>query len=35
MRLSRRTRDTEQFSSGLEATDKLLSDLAGCMKDSA
>jgi len=33
MRLSRRTRDTEQFSSGLEATDKLLSELVGCMKD--
>jgi transcription-repair coupling factor (superfamily II helicase) len=33
MRLSRRTRETEAFTSGLEATDKLLSELAGCMRD--
>jgi transcription-repair coupling factor (superfamily II helicase) len=32
MRLSRKTRDTEQFTSGLEATDKLLSELASCLK---
>ncbi len=33
MRLSRKTKDTEPFVSGLEATDKLLSELAGCLKD--
>ncbi|MBK9265219.1 MAG: transcription-repair coupling factor [Polyangiaceae bacterium] len=33
MRLSRKTKETEPFSSGLEATDKLLSELAGCLKD--
>jgi transcription-repair coupling factor (superfamily II helicase) len=33
MRLSRKTKDTEPFVSGLEATDKLLDELAGCMKD--
>jgi transcription-repair coupling factor (superfamily II helicase) len=33
MRLSRKTKDTEPFVSGLEATDKLLSELAGCMRD--
>ncbi|AKT39499.1 transcription-repair coupling factor [Chondromyces crocatus] len=33
MRLSRRTRESEMFASGLEAADKLLSDLAGCLKD--
>ncbi|WP_437666387.1 transcription-repair coupling factor [Sorangium sp. So ce1182] len=35
MRLSRRARDGEVFTSGLEATDKLLSELAGCLKDGA
>jgi transcription-repair coupling factor (superfamily II helicase) len=35
MRLSRRSRETEMFSSGLEAADKLLSELAGCLKDGA
>lgn len=34
MRLSRKTKDTEPFVSGLEATDKFLTELAGCMKDS-
>lgn len=34
MRLSRRSKDTEPFVSGLEATDKLLAELAPCMKDS-
>lgn len=33
MRLSRKTKDTEPFSSGLEATDKLLAELVSCMKD--
>jgi transcription-repair coupling factor (superfamily II helicase) len=33
MRLSRRTKESEQFTSGLEATDKLLSELVGCLKD--
>lgn len=32
MRLTRKTRDTEHFLSGLEATDKLLSELAGCTR---
>ncbi|HVK65207.1 MAG TPA: transcription-repair coupling factor [Polyangium sp.] len=35
MRLSRRTRDTEVFASGLEATDKLLAELVSCMKAGA
>jgi transcription-repair coupling factor (superfamily II helicase) len=35
MRLSRRTRDTEVFASGLETTDKLLAELASCMKAGA
>jgi transcription-repair coupling factor (superfamily II helicase) len=35
MRLSRRARDGEVFTSGLEATDKLLSELAACLKDGA
>jgi transcription-repair coupling factor (superfamily II helicase) len=33
MRLTRRTRESEVFASGLEAADKLLSELAGCLKD--
>jgi transcription-repair coupling factor (superfamily II helicase) len=33
MRLSRRAREGEAFTSGLEATDKLLSELSGCMRD--
>jgi transcription-repair coupling factor (superfamily II helicase) len=33
MRLTRRTREEESFTSGLEATDKLLAELAGCMRD--
>ena len=33
MRLSRRSRENEAFANGLEATDKLLSELAGCLKD--
>ena len=35
MRLTRRTRDTESFTSGLEATDRLLGEMAGCMKPDA
>jgi transcription-repair coupling factor (superfamily II helicase) len=35
MRLSRRSREGEVFSSGLEAADKVLGDLAGCLKDGA
>jgi transcription-repair coupling factor (superfamily II helicase) len=35
MRLSRRTRDTEQFQSGLEATDRLLGEVMACLKDAA
>lgn len=35
MRLSRRTKEGEVFSSGLEAADKVLGDLAGCLKDGA
>ncbi len=35
MRLTRKTRETEAFTSGLEAADKVLSELAGCMKDAA
>lgn len=33
MRLSRKTKETEPFVSGLEATDKLLAELVNCMKD--
>ena len=33
MRLSRRSREGEPFASGLEATDKLLGELAGCLRD--
>jgi transcription-repair coupling factor (superfamily II helicase) len=35
MRLSRRAREAERFTSGLEAADKLLDELAGCMRDTA
>ena len=35
MRLHRRTKEGEVFSSGLEAADKVLGDLSGCLKDSA
>ncbi len=35
MRLGRRSAEGEAFTSGLEALDKLLAELAGCMKDSA
>jgi transcription-repair coupling factor (superfamily II helicase) len=35
MRLSRRSREAEAFVSGLEAADKLLSELAGCLKEGA
>ena len=35
MRLSRRTNEGETFSSGLEAADKVLGDLAACLKDGA
>ena len=35
MRLTRKTRDTESFQSGLEATDKLLSEMQPCLKDDA
>ncbi len=35
MRLTRRTRETEAYTSGLEATDKLLSELSGCLKAEA
>jgi transcription-repair coupling factor (superfamily II helicase) len=35
MKLTRRSREGESFTSGLEATDKLLSELSGCMKDAA
>jgi len=35
MRLSRRSKEGEVFSSGLEAADKVLGDLAGCLKDGA
>jgi len=28
-----KSKDTEPFVSGLEATDKLLAELAGCLKD--
>jgi len=33
MRLSRRSRESEAFASGLEAVDKLLSELSGCLKE--
>jgi transcription-repair coupling factor (superfamily II helicase) len=33
MRLTRRAREGEVFTSGLEAADKLLSELPGCLKD--
>jgi transcription-repair coupling factor (superfamily II helicase) len=33
MKLSRRTRESESFTSGLEAADKLLAELSGCLKD--
>ncbi|WP_437281536.1 transcription-repair coupling factor [Sorangium sp. So ce375] len=33
MRLTRRVKEGEVFTSGLEAADKLLSELAGCLKD--
>ncbi|APR87999.1 Transcription-repair coupling factor [Minicystis rosea] len=35
MRLTRRSREAEAFTSGLEAADKLLSELVGCLKDAA
>jgi transcription-repair coupling factor (superfamily II helicase) len=35
MRLSRRTAETESFASGLEAADRLLGEMAGCLKASA
>jgi len=35
MRLTRRTKDTESHASGLEATDRLLAEMAGCLKDDA
>jgi transcription-repair coupling factor (superfamily II helicase) len=35
MRLTRRTKDTESFASGLEATDKLLAEMQACLKDGA
>ena len=35
MRLSRRTKDTEQWASGLEATDRLLGEMMACLKDTA
>jgi transcription-repair coupling factor (superfamily II helicase) len=35
MRLTRRSKEGEAFTSGLEAADKLLSELAGCLKDRA
>jgi transcription-repair coupling factor (superfamily II helicase) len=35
MRLTRRAKESEAFTSGLEATDKLLSELVGCLKDDA
>jgi transcription-repair coupling factor (superfamily II helicase) len=33
MKLTRRTRESEAFTSGLEATDKLLAELSGCLKE--
>ncbi|MFT3765785.1 MAG: transcription-repair coupling factor [Minicystis sp.] len=35
MRLTRRSKEAEAFTSGLEAADKLLSELVGCLKDGA
>ncbi len=35
MRLSRRSRETESFPSGLEAADKLLAEMQSCLKDDA
>ncbi|WP_052375547.1 transcription-repair coupling factor [Chondromyces apiculatus] len=35
MRLTRRSREGEMFASGLEATDRLMSELSGCLKDGA
>ena len=35
MRLTRKSREGDAFTSGLEAADKLLSELTGCMKDAA
>jgi len=32
MRLTRRTRESERFASGLEATDKLLAELVACTR---
>jgi transcription-repair coupling factor (superfamily II helicase) len=32
MRLTRKTRDTEVFASGIEAADKLLSELSSCLR---
>jgi transcription-repair coupling factor (superfamily II helicase) len=33
MRLTRKSKESEAFTSGLEAADKVLSELAGCLKD--
>jgi transcription-repair coupling factor (superfamily II helicase) len=33
MRLTRKSRESEAFTSGLEAADKVLSELAGCLKE--
>ena len=33
MRLTRKSKEAEAFTSGLEAADKVLSELAGCLKD--
>ena len=35
MRLTRRSKEAEAFTSGLEAADKVLSELSGCLKDAA
>jgi transcription-repair coupling factor (superfamily II helicase) len=35
MRLSRRTKETESHASGLESTDRLLSEMQSCLKDDA
>ena len=34
-RVTRKSREAEAFTSGLEAADKVLSELAGCLKDGA
>ena len=34
MRLTRKSKEAEAFTSGLEAADKVLADLAGCLRDS-